>query len=313
MRNSQCGLENLCPWVPRAEVLHKTYGRLYLTANNWRIVDVAILGCGPTGLLAAHACAQEGVDFDVISKKRKSQLYGSQYLHEHIPGITNDRDFVGVKYVTRGTPEEYRRKVHGKWWDGQVAPEDFEPDHLAWNIRQAYDVLWQKYGRDVHDYEISAPQLGESLWRHFDKVFFDLSILDYDLVISTVPRTLWKIPGEEFIFSEGWALGDAPEEGRFIPHQVADNTIICDGTDGVAWTRLSKVFGYASVEWPHHSAKPPLPGVARVTKPLRYVPNSQAVNPTADWLHVGRYGQWEKGVVVTDAYNQVIKKLQEMK
>ena len=278
-------------------------------------MKVAILGCGPTGLLAAHACKLEGADFEIFSKKRKSQLFGSQYLHQPIPEVTRYDEHVGVKYVTLGTPEEYRRKTHGKWWDGHIAQEDFEPDHIAWNIRTAYDTLWQLYGHGVHHYEFITDEgkLRQYRGTTFDVARYDLQLTNFDLVINTMPRTIWQVPGDEFIFSEGWALGDAPEEGKFIPHEITDNTIICDGTPDTAWTRLSRVFGYGSVEWPHHTPRPPLPGVAMVTKPLHYLPSTQVANPTAEWLHVGRYGKFEKGVVVTDAFEDVLRKLQEMK
>lgn len=286
----------------------------YYLSTDYRkaVMKVAILGCGPTGLLAAHACAIRGVSYDIFSKKRKSFLFGSQYLHESIRGLNFPEDGEPVKYITRGTPEEYRRKTHGKWWDGHVAPEEFEPDHTAWDIRQAYDRLWRFYSSDIQHYEIADPSEMDKGHHVADRVNYDLGLPSYDLVISTVPRSIWKVPGEEFIFSEGWALGDAPEQGQFVDFQCDDNTIICDGTEDVSWTRLSRVFGYTTVEWPHHAPKPPLPGVARVVKPLHYRPNSQMPNPTAGWLHVGRYGQFQKGIVVTDAFHDVINKLKEM-
>lgn len=283
----------------------------------------AILGCGPTGLLAAHACYVEGIEFDIFSKKRKSELFGSQYLHNPITDLAvHPEEGVPVKYVTVGSPEEYRRKTHGKWWDGHVAPEEFEPDHTAWDIRQAYDLLWNLYWRKIRDYTIPTQDhldqfgLKQSIAGY---VMWDLGLNDYDLVISTVPRDIWAVEGEEFIYSEGWALGDAPERGIFVddiitvPHDEAaqDNIIICDGTSSVPWTRYSKVYGYTSIEWPHHAPKPH-PHAARVRKPLHYSPASQNPNLTADWLHVGRYGQFEKGVVVTDAFDQVIKKIRSM-
>ncbi len=49
-----------------------------------------------------------------------------------------------------------------------------------------------------------------------------------------------------------------------------------------------------------------------VTKPLRYQPSPFQFNPANQMLHVGRYGQWQKGVVVTDAFNDVVKKIGEM-
>lgn len=293
-------------------------------------MKIAILGCGPTGLLAAHACYLEGHEFDIFSKKRKSELFGSQYLHNPIPGLqVHPVSGVPVKYVTLGTPEEYRRKVHGKWWDGHVGANEFEPDHTAWDIRQAYDMLWNLYWRKIQDYEIpvypqewSSPKGSYPPYVVFLRVSAELKLEEYDLVISTVPRDIWKIPGEEFIFSEGWALGDAPERGIFVEDMIpevkeewgyiGDNQIICDGTAETSWTRLSRVYGYTTIEWPHHVPRPH-PLASRVRKPLHYTPVSQTANPTHRWLHVGRYGQFEKGVVVTDAFDQVVKKLKEMK
>ncbi|QNJ55376.1 oxidoreductase [Gordonia phage LittleFella] len=288
----------------------------------------AILGCGPTGLLAAHACAMNYVDVAIFSKKRKSELYGSQYLHNPIPGLTPEYDQgVPVKYVTRGTPEEYRRKTHGKWWDGHIGANEFEPDHTAWNIRHAYDVLWGQYSRFIQDYTIpemptyGVSSLGVSKYSAADIVIDDLRLHEYDLVISTVPRPLWAISGDEFIYSEGWALGDAPERGLFVEDEMgfrdenfsmADNTIVCDGTSQVPWTRLSKVYGYTTVEWPHHVPQPH-PKATRVQKPLHYTPAESGRNPTSEWLHVGRYGQFEKGVVVTDAFDQVVKAIKNLK
>ena len=313
----------------------------YLVQNNERRnVKVAILGCGPSGLLAAHACYISDVEFDIYSKKRKSELFGSQYLHNPIPQLTPLSDQgVPVKYITLGTPEEYRRKTHGKWWDGHVGQDEFEPDHTAWDIRQTYDKLWHLYWRKIKDFDIK--DLSWEHQAHPDAAVSytlgmnsDIGISggnEYDLVVSTVPRTLWERNGDEFIFSEGWALGDAPERGVFVEDILKEmgeidggffysvdggmpnNYIICDGTSETAWTRLSKVYGYATVEWPHHVPQPH-PLATRVTKPLHYTPGkSQGRVPSRNWLHVGRYGKWEKGVVVTDAFDEVYKKIQEMK
>lgn len=283
----------------------------------------AILGCGPAGLLAAHACKMNYVDFDIFSKARKSHLFGSQYLHEPIPGLTEEGDMgVPVKYIVEGTPEQYRRKTHGKWWGGRIDPEEFQTDHTAWNIRQHYDLLWNMYGGLVDDYEIPTdygPTAGNSIHR---RVSMELSLDRYDLVISTVPRTIWAIEGEEYIYSEGWALGDAPERGQVVEDMVpevrgewgyiGDNQIVCDGTDTVSWTRLSRVFGYTTVEWPHHAPQPH-PSAVMVRKPLGYTPAPGKINPTSEWLHVGRYGKFERGIVVSDAFRDVVKRIQEMK
>lgn len=261
--------------------------------------SVAVLGCGPSGLAAVHAAARNGWSIAIFSAKRKSQLYGSQYLHAALPGIHRPDDAEEVMYITRGTPEDYRRKTHGKAWDGVIAPEDFETNHKAWNIREAYDRLWQLYSDDVMPLEIDGNVANLDAAVKLDR---------FDLVVSSLPRTVWTRGApdsmEKFVSSRGWALGDAPEDGKFVPYRTPNNTIICDGTDEYSYNRLSKVFGYTTVEWPEH-VTPPIPGVASITKPLRYVPGTG--QPADQFIHVGRYGTWTKGVLVTDAFDEVDK------
>lgn len=266
---------------------------------------VAVLGCGPSGLVAAHAVHMAGHDVEIFSKRRKSFLFGSQYLHEPIPGFNSMVESAVVTYENVGTPEEYRRKCHGQAWDGMVAPEEFETKHPAWNIRDTYDRLWRHYGPRVQDYEI----------RNLYKLDQDITLDKYDMVISTVPRTIWENPfsNEQFVHSKCWAVGDAPEYGKFAPFSTEkDNTIICNGSEETSWYRLSRVFGYTTIEWPEHK-KPPVQNAVMVQRPLRYIPDPNQVNPADQMMHVGRYGEWKKGVVVSDVYNQVFNALKEEK
>lgn len=270
-------------------------------------MKVAILGCGPTGLASAHACAMSGVDFHIFSKKRKSFLFGSQYLHERIPGISDQAIGTPIKYVTVGSPEEYRFKVHGAAWDGVVSPDDFQPHDKGWDIRQAYDALWRNYGREVQDYNIPKPPIGSQTsvgHVNYDHALAELQLNMYDLVISTVPRTFWALRGDKFVSSKGWAIGDAPEHGKFAPFTTEmDNMIVCNGSEGVAWTRLSRVFDYTTIEWPE-GKRPPLEEVSEIIKPLRF--EAGPLRAPENWMFVGRYGKWNKGELVTDAYNEVL-------
>ncbi len=297
--------------------------------NHQRKIKVAVLGCGPAGLLAAHACEVKGAEYEIFSIPVKSKLYGSQYLHNPIPKLTEEGDAgTPVTYINLGTPEEYRRKTHGKWWDGIVAPEEFETNHVGWDIRWHYDELWRRYNHKINAYGIPDKKVADK-WNTTIGfiVTNDLLLYDYDLIVSTVPRTLWTVEGDEFIYSEGWALGDAPDIGQFAEQIIdlgdsgfftsgadggmPDGHIVCDGTSDVSWTRASKVFGHMTVEWPHHAPKPH-PSAVMVKKPLRFKPSEKRWNIAneAHWLHVGRYGAWKKGIVVTDAFDDVMARLE---
>lgn len=253
---------------------------------------IAIFGCGPAGLLAAHAASINGCDFEIFSKKRKSHLFGSQYLHEPIPNVTGECEI--VEYTLFGSPESYRQKVYGADWDGSVSAEDLEHQHYAWDIRSSYDTLWDMYSEYIRDSEVrSVAQIDD-----------EINLDRFDDVISTIPRTVWGQRGDQFLSSDVYAIGDAPEldqEVPFSPQQ--DFLIVCDGTDDVSWYRLSKVFGYTTIEWPG-AVKPPVSGVARVRKPLRYIPSGK--NAADSFHHIGRYGKWQKGVLTTDAFRDAM-------
>lgn len=247
--------------------------------------------------MVAHAAALQGWDFRIYSKKRKSELFGAQYLHAPIldatPGMSEYPK--SVRYLMTGTPEQYRAKVYGADWDGTVSPEDYQVDHYAWDIRATYDFLWSEYEDDISDMDLSNYHLGHQLKLH-----------KHDLVISTVPRTIWALPGDVFESQRVWAYGDAPERGQVCPFSPKqDFTVICDGTDDVSWYRVSKVFGYTTIEWPY-DRKPTDLAVSLVEKPLRH--NSTAAS---DFVHLGRYGAWEKGVLTTDVFDQAMKILGE--
>lgn len=256
--------------------------------------SVAILGCGPAGLLVAHAAQLCGWDFHIYSKKQKSPIFGAQYLHEPIPDITGtdpEDGHVMLSYRLKGTPEEYRHKVYGPSWDGQTSPEDYEGDHYAWDLRAAYEKLWDMYSDSIEDVEIQPMLNRHTTWR-----------TGHDLVISTIPRTVWDSNIHNYRVSYIWALGDAEHERVFL-HRPPPFTVLCDGTKETAWYRVSNIFGYCTMEWPqwwnrpYASVTPPARGASRVAKPLEYTGSA-----ARDIIHLGRYAQWQKGVLTSDVF-----------
>lgn len=263
-------------------------------------VNIGILGCGPAGLLAAHAATiavgpnrADEHKINVISKKRKSQMYGAQYLHAPIPMITESHPEAHIVMSLNGTSEGYRDKVYGQNWRGPVSPDELLGDHPAWNLRIAYDKLWARYGKFVVNYDLHPGVIEKLLAR-------------FDLVISTIPAHLLCKPEDgrnhDFVGQEIWAAGDAPEEGVFVPFEAKDNTIICNGEVEPAWYRLASIFGQTTVEWPGWMAKPPVESATTVTKPV-----SHNCTCFPDIVRLGRYGAWKKGVLVHHVFEDALR------
>lgn len=253
--------------------------------------SVAILGCGPAGLMAAHAAQLSGWDFVVYSRKVQSELFGAQYLHQPIPNLDCGNPRI-IRYKLRGTPAEYRRKVYGPTWDGTVSPEDLLEQHHCWDLRRAYQDLWDLYYDHIWDADLS--------WSVFDDgdlaagITKACSLEKHDLVISTVPRTIWDTNKANFHSTKVWAAGSKDPNAGLASQD--DFTVICDGTNLATWYRSAKIYGYQTLEWPDQLVKPDYAAV-RVTKPLRY-----AGDAAPDFLHIGRYGAWQKGLLTSDAF-----------
>jgi ribonuclease HI len=140
----------------------------------------------------------------------------------------------------------------------------------------------------------------------------------FSMVVSTLPRKIWAQPGDDFIYSQGWATSG--ELARAICQGIGSNSIVCDGTDKVTWSRASRVFGHYTVEWPWNDGERPTYGneeakIARLMKPLRCKTDVQTgdalVSGGPPWVFAGRYGEWKKGVVVTDTWAVVNRALED--
>lgn len=251
---------------------------------------VIVLGCGPAGLFAAHAVKLAGKEPVIISKKRKSEMFGAQYLHRPIPGVSSES--FQVEYLLEGTVEGYSKKVYGPDYRGKVSPEDLVGSHEAWDIREAYNRLWTDYVNDIYPVEFKSPEDIATILR---KVGVEMKVGHY---VSSIPSTLICSNPEEhgFLMEKVWSIGDAPERGVFSPVKTVRNTVLCSGDPEVGWYRKANILGYNTAEWPQNR-KPPFDGVSPVMKPIKT--NCDCL-PTVH--RVGRYGKWTKGVLSHEAF-----------
>lgn len=266
----------------------------------------AVLGCGPAGLFATHALVENGWDVKIFSKRRRSEMFGAQYLHAPIPGLTQTEP-VNINYVLHGTPEGYRYKVYGPN-PVRTSVETLGKTHPGWDIREAYYRAWDQYESLITDQNVTPEFLGvsrpESEIGEEGGVF--LALHYFNVIVNSIPLPdlCYQKKAHQFHSTSVWAIGDAPERGIYAPYKPSPNTVECNGLRDVGWYRSSNVFGYATVEWPGNR-KPPLPQAAEVVKPL-YTDCTcyRAREMGFRFKPVGRYGQWSKGVLSHSAYTQ---------
>jgi hypothetical protein len=253
----------------------------------------AILGCGPAGLFAAHALVQRGWRVVIYSNKRRSEMFGAQYLHRAIPGLSDATTGRHIDYkLVGGTIDDYQGKVYGRRSGIRVSPGELAESHLGWDIRSAYNLAWELYS----DHILNTPNITAG-WA------YSISQDNYNVVISTLPApTLCGNEEHNFDSQSVWAVGDAPERGIFCPVTEAKPfQVICNASRDYGWYRNANVFGYRTAEW-SMDRKPPIEGVAKVEKPL-----STNCDCLPGIIRLGRYGEWRKGVLSHEAYEKALK------
>jgi len=264
-----------------------------------------ILGCGPAGLLAAHAAVTSGMfgEIDIYSRKIKSTLYGAQYMHEYIPLLDmGDSTEVDQKLIV-GSAHDYAKKVYAELYNPLAvnSATAFDGVTLAWDIRYMYDELWRRYSDLIADLVVD----GAAMAALIDK----LRQGGNTHVFSTIPRNATCIePSHRFEFKYIWAAGETVQR-KLDGFDIPDNKILLNAGEAPRWYRLSQVFGMKTVEWPDSKQKPPVEGVAHVSKPL---------STTCDcWMResvhfLGRYGKWQKGVLAHTAYFETANIIHEL-
>ena len=245
--------------------------------------NVAVLGCGPTGLLVAHAVEGAGHCPHIISRKVKSNIPGSQHLHGPVPGLTSQYPEGTIQFVRIGTAEGYARKVYGDperetGWDNylQVYP--------SWNVIKAYDRLWEKYEGEVTDFDVTIGAIPE--------------IIDmYDMVIST-------IPGQTLCVNESHTFESQEYYIKVLPTPPADENheiVIYNGLPEDDWYRWSILGGKCSIESVHDL----WPKDEHVIEGYKAIGNDCDCFPTVH--RCGRWAEWRHGVTMFKSYEKAVR------
>lgn len=247
---------------------------------------VAIFGCGPSGLLAAHACYLWQVPFVIFSRKQKSTLGGAQFSHRMIPGITDPDPEVMLTYEVVGDADTYHRKVYGSERvpfvsfanveDGQQVP--------AWNLIRMYDRLWERYEANIVNINLD--------WLQMEKFY-----TAFDLVITSVPAPILCQATVDMNVPHTFKQQTVRISNEALDPNLPDNVIRYDGSEDHSYYRMSRIFGVGSTEWGAGTPTPPIPNLKTVNKPIG---TNCDCHPLA--LRVGRFGTWDKGQLTFHAY-----------
>lgn len=254
-------------------------------------MKVAVIGCGPAGLLAAHAAAERGHHVAIFSDKvEPSKIGGAQYLHEPIPGLTARVPSGHVHYAKIGSREGYAAKVYGKR-DAPVSWDKFSGSHPAWPMNVVYGALWDKHRDRVTESTVTARALRE----HIAPIF--------DIVFCSMPRPLLCERDCRFDQAHITLLPFSYVSGL-------DNCVMYSGRSDDYWYRTSSIFGY---EWTEVGMKgiehPAWPGVRGQRKGVKPTGHACECAFQANVHFIGRFGRWEKGVLIHDAYREACRAL----
>jgi len=246
---------------------------------------VLVLGSGPAGLLVAHAATLMGYEPCIVtSETTPSKIGGAQYLHKEIPELVTPKNSHKILYVRYGSEAEYSRKIYGADFDPKQTSWSKFPDVVyGWPLRSVYYELWQRYAKHLVRVRVKPGDTERQS--------------GFDFKFSTIPRQHITPNHEDYEWRS--------EECVIVPGkpQAGVHIIIYSGERGVPWYRYSCLWGHASYEYPGDFTDNVLRTV--LTKPV----STDA--PAPEGIHlVGRYGKWQKGVLVDHAFTEAMAILQ---
>ena len=264
-------------------------------------MNVAIVGAGMIGHLAAKACFDNGIYPQVFSHDEGKPGFGVRYLHDacglplsHIEIET--AFYVGPQEILRfkeadleEMAEEYAKKTGASRTNNSV--------HRSVEKVKAYD--WY-----------DAWGLLQGL--HVNKIFVNNGFMkrlsrEFDLVVNTAP--LWTVYPKAVPhckYREMYVSGGAPvsymnELTDFAPNVIVYNVMPNVRPDG-AWTRYSRIDGVDQTEWlePVVGSHP----VVKVDGQAKFGLHQDNV------LLVGRYGAWDSTYMAHQAYYDVLDRIE---
>lgn len=244
------------------------------------VTDVVILGCGPAGLLAAHAAVEAGLKVRILSTRTKSNIGGAQYLHQSVPGLTDNEPDGELAYIYRGDRRSYAQKLYGDM-EAPVSWGKYRGVLPIWNLRSAYGDLWDMFEMSI-EHRILQP--------------IDLVGLfnNTTLVMSAIPLPSICMRPMDHLFTSQTVWINYRQVKPDPTKDEANNFILYNGYLDNPLYRSSMIFSWRSDEY---VTLPESGDCVPVTKPL-----TSTCDCWPGLVKLGRYGRWDKEQLTHHAY-----------
>lgn len=255
-------------------------------------MKVAILGCGPAGLIAAQAASEFGAEITILSQPpiQKSPIYGAQFLYEPVPGITRSMPDGMLHNIFLGDVEVYRKKIYGdptikSTWDNKS--QTIEP---VWSLHHTYSMLWDRFKRFIVQRKVTSNVL-ESVQENCDFVF------------SSIPLPhICRNKTEHQFKKYQVRIVRQGNQTRLFPGE--SNICIYNGLREDTWFRFSHMFGVnGGFEMPLWNNSE---GSVIVNKPT-----GTTCDCFSNVARVGRYGTWDYGVNTHHSWGIVMEVIRD--
>jgi hypothetical protein len=257
---------------------------------------VAILGCGPAGLIAAYAAEVAGHIPTIYSHKVQSKIFGAQYLHEPIPGLSPDEPELEIQVIKMGSARGYAKNVYNDL-KMQVSWNKFKEGFTpGWSLKRVYDQLWARYEDRIHDIIINPSAI-------------KMIVSGYDKTFSTFPaRSICSIWQHNFPAAAIWVIHGPVEKDAVNREQ---NIMIYNGVDmngASGWYRYSCISGYESWEFSsRHTQLQILDDGLQISEGFKPLGTNCDCHPNL--IRLGRFGKWDKNVFTHHSYQEVLDAL----
>lgn len=250
---------------------------------------IAILGAGPTALMAAYAVERNGHEPVLYSRDpEQAHVNADMFLYRALPDLADQEQF-RLEIHRWGSRGGYAEKVYGER-DAKVSWDELPfGTVVAWWLKPTYDLLWERYKGAVQPLDVNG-------------YVAQLLLKQHPLVMSTLPAPAVCVdPTHAFSDKPTWLARywDELADLQRHPNQMLYNG---DVNYGSKWFRYTCLNGWRTWEY---AVVPPS---SEVTSDTPILPGKKFLSNTCDChpalYRVGRWAQWKRGVLNHHAFEQ---------